>query len=271
MRWWNKFLNGLKTLALRPEGGVRAPWKLLLAYILYGLWAYAATALPVRGLVHGRIISLIGSLGAVALSHALIFWYAKKRPARLSWKPLGVGTLLGALSVAVGAVLFLAMDSMRPMEKAPSPSWDLLWMLPVYGLASLAEERFARTLALGTASRPVWGYAASSAMFLAVTGGWALGYVGALNMLLTGLVCARWSARGRAGASVGFRFAWSYASGVLLAFPGGSTGARPLISLYSVSENWLTGGEGGLIRGAWMTLVLLLVGAWLFRRRRGSA
>ncbi|NLF27726.1 MAG: hypothetical protein GX592_07485 [Clostridiales bacterium] len=271
MRWWSRFSGGLKRLALNPEGKVRAAWKLIFAYLLYALWAYAATALLARMLVHGKIISLIGNFGAVALSHALLYWYTKERPARLSPRSFGLGALLGALVVAVGAGLFLLTDSMRAMEKWLSPSWDLLWMLPVYGFASLAEERFARALALRTASRPIWGCVASTAMFLAVTGGWALGWPGAVNMLLKGLVCAKWSAEGHAGASVGFRFAWSYFSSAVLAFPAGATGARPLVELYSVSEDWLTGGEGGLIRGAWMAIVLLLIGAWQFRKSRGSA
>ena len=51
-----------------------------------------------------------------------------------------------------------------------------------------------------------------------------------------------------------------------IAFPGAATGAQAALRLYAVSENWLTGGDGGLICGAWMTLVLLALAAWLLRK-----
>ena len=44
---------------------------------------------------HGKIISLIGTAGAVALSHALLLWYAKKRPARLAPFSKGLESLRG--------------------------------------------------------------------------------------------------------------------------------------------------------------------------------
>ena len=103
-------------------------------------------------------------------------------------------------------------------------------------------------------------------MFLAVTGAYALRPLGIVNMLLTALICARLSATGKAGAAVGLRFAWSWASSAFIAFPGATTGAQATLRLYAVSENWLTGGEDGLICGAWMTLVLLALAVWLLRK-----
>ena len=103
-------------------------------------------------------------------------------------------------------------------------------------------------------------------MLLAITGSYALPPLGIVNMLLTAVLCAHLSATGRAGASVGLRCAWSWASNALAAFPGGNAASRPVLQLYEVSEHWLTGGASGLICGAWMTLVLLALSLWLFRQ-----
>ena len=287
--------SGLKSAAFCKEGGVRALWKLVFAYGLYILWAWAATYLLslgfgalfaawnvnaatvarapgwAQGLFanYGRLISMISSAGAIALSWALARLLAGRRFERLRARDFALGALWGLLAVLAGAGLFLAVDSMRPYARELSFHTDLLWMLAVYYLAALAEERFARGLTMRVATlhaHPAWGYAASALMFLAVTGAYALRPLGIVNMLLTALICARLSAMGKAGAAVGLRFAWSWASSAFIAFPGAATGAQAALRLYAVSENWLTGGDGGLICGAWMTLVLLALAAWLLRK-----
>lgn len=295
MRWWNSALRGLKRVALCREGGARAIWKLLFAYAAYLLWAWliayalsrgfgalfdawglsAATAVRAPSWAqwlfanYGRFISLISSAGAVALAHGLLRLLAGGKMAKLRPRDFGFGVLWGLVPVLAAAALFLATDSMRLYERTFSLTPDLLWMLAVYFAAALAEERFARGLTMRVAalhSRPLWGYAASAVMLLAITGSYALPPLGIVNMLLTAVLCAHLSVTGRAGASVGLRCAWSWASNALVAFPGGNAASRPVLQLYEVSEHWLTGGANGLICGAWMTLVLLALSLWLFRR-----
>lgn len=301
MRWWNSLLRGAKSVALCREGGVRAVWKLLAAYGAYALWAWAAAYLLSWGFGalfeawnlnvqtvelapgwaqalfahYGRLISLITSAGTLALSFALLRLFARGRPGRLRAAHFAMGALAGAACVALGAGLFLLMDSMRPYARGFSLNAGLVWMLAVYLLAALAEERFVRDLTMRVAAlhaKRAWAYVASCAMFMAVTGGYALAPLGVVNMLLFALVCARLSATGRAGLSVGLRFAWSWASASAFAFPGADVLEQPGMRLYAVSENWLTGGGDGLICGAWTTLFLLAAAAWLLvpplRRRR---
>lgn len=301
MRWWNSALGALKSVAFCREGGVRAAWKLILACALYAMWAWAAARFLSMGFGalfdawglnaqtlsqapgwaqalaahYGKLISLISSAGVLALSWALMRVLASGRFERLRAADFARGALVGAAWVALGAGLFLLADSMRPYERGLTLHADMLWMLAVYLLAALAEERFTRTLTMRVAAlnaRPCWAYIASCIVFLVVTGGYALGPLGAVNMLLFALVCARLSATGRAGASVGLRFAWSWAGVSLFAFPGADTGAQPCMQLYAVSEHWLTGGSDGIVCGVWTTLLLLLLAAWLFapmlRRRR---
>ena len=299
MRWWNSALRGIKRVALCKEGGARAAWKLLFAYAAYLLWAWLVTYLLSLGFGalfgawglsaataarapswaqwlfanYGRFISLVSSFGAIALAHGLLRLLAGGKMEKLRPRDLTVGALWGLIPVLAGAALFLLMDSMRLYERTFSLTPDLLWMLAVYFAAALAEERFARGLTMRAATlhaRPIWGYAASAAMLLAITGSYALPPLGVVNMLLTAVLCAHLSAMGRAGASVGLRCVWSWASTALAAFPGGSAASQPVFRLYEVSENWLTGGASGLICGAWMTLALLALTLWLFRKPLGA-
>ena len=294
MRWWNSALRGIKRVALCREGGARAIWKLLFAYAAYLLWAWlvtyalswgfgalfgawglsAATAARAPSWAqwlfanYGRFISLVSSFGAIALAYGLLRLLAGGKMEKLRPRDLTVGALWGLIPVLVGVTLFLLTDSMRLYERTFLLTPDLLWMLAVYFAAALAEERFARGLTMRVATlhaRPLWGYAASAAMLLAITGSYALPPLGIVNMLITAVLCAHLSATGRAGASVGLRCAWSWASSALVAFPGGNVAAQPVLRLYEVSEHWLTGGAGGLICGAWMTLSLLALTLWAFR------
>ena len=293
MRWWNSVRGGLKSAALNKEGGVRAVWKLLLACALYLGWTWAAGYGLARGFGalfeawnlnadtlsrapgwarllaenYGRVVSLVSSAGVIALSWGLLRLFRLGRFPRLRVGHFTLGALGGAAVVGLGAALFLALDSMRLYERGFFFHADILWMLAIYLLAALAEERFARTLTMRVATasaRPAWGYAASALVLFAMTGSYALRPLGMVNMLFTAVACARLSDTGRPGAAAGLRFGWSWASGGLLAFPGGNTDAQAGASFYAVSENWLTGGNGGLICGVWMTLALLALLLWLF-------
>lgn len=271
-------------------GGLRAVWRLLLAVLAYALWtngitvclsyafdalfsAWGVTSLNVsyapgyaRFLAanYGNVISLVSSAGVAAFAYL-----AAPARERLRFRPgfLGLGALLGLGAVAAAAGGFLALDSLRMTSASPDFSWSPMILLPVYLAAAVAEEFLARGYALrmvtSRANRPL-GYFASALIFLYVTGGYALGAMGIVNMLLfSALLCAlseRWSN----WLTAGVRFGWGYALTCLVAFPGGS-GGSPVLTLYSVSENWLTGGSGGLVSGLLTTLALLAALALLFR------
>ena len=292
MRWWSRLRGGLARAARNRRGDVRTAWKILLACALYLGWTWLAGYGLARGFSalfaawnlnadtllrapawarllaenSGRVVSLISSAGVVALSAGMMRLFRLGRFPRLRAGHFALGALGGALAVGMGAALFLALDSMRLYERGFVLRADMAWMLAVYALAALAEERFDRAVILRTAAqaRQVWGYVASALVFFAMTGGYALRPLGMVNMALTAVICARLSDTGRAGVSAGLRFGWSWASGGLLAFPGANTGAQTGARLYAVSEDWLTGGGGGLICGAWMTCLLLALLVWLF-------
>ena len=283
-------LATVRLVFVARDGGLRAVWRLALAVIGYIVWtngitialsyafdalfsAWGVTTLNAQyapgyarflAANYGNIISLVSSAGVAAFAYL-----AAPSRERLRFQPglLGIGTLLGLAVVSLAAGGFLALDSLRLTSASPDFSWSPLILLPVYFAAAVAEEFFARGYVLHMVSsrgnRPL-GYLASTALFLYVTGGYALGAMGIVNMLLLSAVLCALSERWSSWLTAGVRFGWGYAITCLDAFPGAG-GGSPVATLYSVSEGWLTGGSGGLISGLYTTLVLLVALALLFR------
>lgn len=292
MRAWAGLRAFLRRVACTGDGCVRSVWKLILAYALYAVWAHLAARLFSRGfgalfdawgltsanlaaapgwaqmLVrhYGSIVSVLSSAGTVLLAIVLLRWFARISPCeRPDWKAFARGGALGALVVCAGAGLFLWTDSMR-LRAGSALSWELLPLAAVFFTAALAEGAFARMLTIrtvGRQTRPIRAYAASVVMFFLIAGGYALGVLGAINMLLMGAATVAMYVRMGPGTAVGFRFAWSFFSNCVFGFPGGNVAANPVLSLYGVSEDALTGGSRGLICGLWMTLALLGLVLWL--------
>lgn len=279
--------RAVRRVFLARDGGLRAPWRLALAVLAYIAWtngiaallsyafdalftAWGVTTLNVgyapgyaRFLAanYGNVISLVSSAGVAALSYLAA--PARER-LRFRAKLFGIGALAGFSVAAVAAMGFLALDSVRMTSASPAFSWPPLILLPVYLAAAVSEEFFARGYVFRmTASRGnrLLGYLASALVFVYVTGGYALGALGIVNLLLFSILLCALSERWPNWLNVGVRFGWGYAVTCLFAFPGAS-GGSPVLTLYSVSEEWLTGGSGGLISGVYMTAVLMAA-VWL--------
>ena len=303
-----RFAAALKRIACRQSGGPRAVWTLALGCTAYLAWAsaaawgltrafqalFAAWGLTegnlrlapgwARFLVgnYGSIVSLVSSLGTMALS-ALLLRMLGKRQIRPKAGDAALGAGIGLAVVLVSAGLFRLTDSMRLTHglAAARLSGEMLALLPAYLAAAWAEEMFNRAFvfaALSEETRARYGgwpaCAVSAALLWLTTGALNYGAVGSINMLLTGCLCARLHQRGRAGLSAGMRFAWSYAAVALVSFPGGNAANAPLLRLYHVSEALLTGGDRGLICGLWMTALLaggLTILVYRERKTRGNA
>jgi membrane protease YdiL (CAAX protease family) len=302
---WNdrlipRALNGCKRIFLARDHALRAAWRLILALVLYYLWtggvavalthaadtlfrAWGITANNVhlapgyaRWLAgnYAHLITIISACGVAYFAYRAAPDRAqlKLRPARFA-----LGTLIGAAVVLAGGALMLAFDSMRMPSSSPAFSPSILIYLPVLLAAALAEEMFARGFALRMVKRRAnraWAYAASTVVFLFVTGAYQLTVMGMVNMLLFSAALCALSERWSIWATAGLRFGWSFAITCVMAFPGGGA-ARPILALYPVSETLLTGGYGGLIAGLYMTVLLLipialLIGKPNFRSRRAN-
>lgn len=283
-------LHIVRSVFVAREGGLRAVWRLLIALGVYVVWtngitialsyafdalfsAWSITTLNVQyapgyarwfAANYGNVISVVSSVGV-----AVFAYLAAPARDRLRFRPklLGIGTIVGGSIVLVAALCMLALDSVRTPAASPDFTWSPVVLLPVYLAAAVAEEFFARgyvrPMIATRAHRPV-AYLASAAVFLYITGGYALGVMGIINLLLFSVVLCALSERWSSWLTAGVRFGWGYAVTCLFAFPG-ANGGNPIVPLYSVSEEWLTGGKMGLISGAYMTILLLAALIVLFR------
>ena len=293
----------LKRIFAADDGLLRAPWLLLIgcaAYLLWNrgiswglgsafsalfdLWGVNAANLHLapawaRVVVnhYGSAVSLVSSAGVIAIAVLLCRFGLREKPGiRFSGRDLGIGSAVGAVVVAASVGLFLLVDSMR-VDPQNVFGADAVTFLPVCIAAACAEELFCRAFVIKAIVRGrcekraacLTACIVSALILTIISGALSLGVVGAINLLLIGFVCAALHLAGHAWASVGFRFAWSLFSTAVFCFPGGNAVSAPVMSLYHVSDAWLTGGNGGLICGMWMTFVILAAaGILLFSARR---
>ncbi|MBE5772750.1 MAG: CPBP family intramembrane metalloprotease [Clostridiales bacterium] len=285
----------IKRMFTRPDGRLRTGWLLLGTLILY-----RAASLLVRLLLNGAFARLFSAWNvnagnvhrAPGWAQTVYAWHGSfvtvvvclvTAFAALCLRKLWIGTakirasfregfvpaLVGAGIAVVSAIIFVIADSMRmewPLSK-PHISWGLFVMLPVTLLTTACEELFTKCVVFdGIAARlkKSWAFMLSAFVFFLFNGGYAGTVTSGVNVLLMGFVCcALYDVRGLWAASL-FRGMWSYAS-VFLAGFGTSGAAQSVYALYGVSENWLTGGDGGMIYGLWMTVILAGMLAWLKR------
>lgn len=219
---------------------------------------------------HGSIITVTVCAVSVCLSLVMRGWWMKKRRIATGIRPgLAWGGLGAGIAVASSA-LFVLFDSMRfewPITE-PDFSVSIVMMLPVTLFTAFSEELFTKGVVFDLAAdrmKRIWAYVISAGAFFLFNGGYAGTLVCSVNVLLMGVVCCMLYARRGLWAAVLFRGMWSYVAVFILGF-GVSGTTQSVYAMYSVSEAWLTGGDGGMIYGVWMTVLLLGIGAWMHRR-----
>ena len=291
----------IKNAFIRPQGGLRTGWLLLCALILcrgvsYGLriglnaafarlfsaWRVNASNIHLAPRWaqtvyswHASAITVAVCLATAAMSLLLRRWWLGRRKIEAGIGPGLAAAAVGAGVAVVSAILFVIMDSVRPEWSLTAPvfSASVLVMLPVTLITAFSEELFTKCVVFdGIAGRwgRAWACAVSTILFFLFNGGYVGTVISAVNVLLMGVVCCLLYGRYGLWAASLFRGAWSYVSVFVAGFD--ATGAvRSVYALYGVSETWLTGGDGGLIYGLWMTFILAGMAAWMAREKLSAA
>ena len=210
----------------------------------------------------GGVIALAASLALIGLSALLRrLWLGEGRspmigrPDWRAWLALAAGLVMTVMPAAV----YLILDSLRldggPRLSVMAPLWLIGTLIILAG-----EEIFTkRVIHDGVASRwgRAWAAAFAALAFFAMNGGWAGGLIGAVNTLLLGALTALVYGGYGLWAAVALRWGWSIGTGLIF----GRTSAA-ILRFYGVSEMALTGGDGGVMFGWGMTI--LLAGAILY-------
>lgn len=238
-----------KAWNLTPETVARAPgW----ARTLYTWQGSVVTFIVDCAAVMFACLACRARLSRPDLKRGLFWWIA--------------GTGIALLSAA----LFLLTDSLRLYWPLSAPRLSAA-LLPLWGLTlltALAEELFTKGVLYDAVARgrgAIWGVAASALAFFLMNGGYSGTWISGINVALMGVLCALLYRLYGLWAPVAFRWGWAFATVFLL---GQGGGALAVYRLYGVSENWLTGGDAGLIYGLWVTIVMIVLTGINMRRPR---
>ncbi|MDQ3687932.1 MAG: CPBP family intramembrane metalloprotease [Acidobacteriota bacterium] len=196
------------------------------------------------------------------------------------WHDLSVGSLVGAVSLIVGALIAMAFGgftfNFKAAEFLPAALNTLIVSGIIFVLAAAAEEVLFRGYPLQTVLRswPAWlAIVPSSIMFAFVHLGnpnVARGFT-FVNTTLAGVWLAVAYLRTRSlWFPLGVHWSWNWTMGALLGLPvSGITqiAPDPLLRATDNGPAWLTGGSYGIEGGAACTVALLLSTIFIGRTR----
>lgn len=208
-------------------------------------------------------------------------------PSALGWAPrrawlrdLGFGTLLGALSLALGAAICTAAGSytfsLNATASASAVAQTLASSALVFLVAAAMEEALFRGYPLQTLLRswPAWAaFLPTSVLFALVhmdnpnvSAGFTF-----LNTLVAGvwLALAYWRTR-TLWLPFGLHFGWNWAMGSLLGLPVSGISEispDPVLRAADIGPTWLTGGHYGIEGGAACTAAIVASMLFLWRTR----
>lgn len=276
----------------RPEGGLRAIWRLVGFVLAAGItMALAAAVLSAAG-PRTVVESVVAFSGAAVLSlaaaHFVMVRVVDELPWRAVWldaralapRTLGWAVLLGGSAIAIPALALLSAGWLDAVDAPGSPMDALRYaavMLVVLIPAAAWEELMFRGYVLRVLCDAVGAWPAviitGAAFGVAHTANLssvqplALALVTLAGIFLGWIVLARRSLY----AAIAAHVAWNAVLVAALHTPvsGAQLGAAPAYRVIDTGPDWATGGpwgpEGGLAAGAGLTAALLIT---LSRRAR---
>lgn len=274
------------------EGHLRSGWRLAIFAVAFLICTKLSQLLLVAGLgvaLHRSTLelsnsnwSLAAGHGAILISAMLVGWACgallEELPFRAlgctphrGWlKNLGIGSVLGAASLFLAALLATAMRGIHfRLDPAGASSVGLTLAVSalVFVFAAAAEEMLFRGYPLQTLTRAnlAWlGVLLTSVPFAAVhlSNPHAVPGFTFLNTALAGVWLAIAYLKTRSlWLPLGLHWSWNWAQASLLGLPVSGIeriAPAPLLKAMNTGPDWLTGGAYGIEGGAACTIALLV-------------
>ena len=281
-------LNKVKNVFLNADGRLRAGWQLTAAAVLwYAVYIGAAVGLSrlllslfagwgvtnanialapnwVRFLA-GYQVQLINAAAALicaAAAYPLARMYRVKKQGAISDVCISFG--IGVAAAMVLMVMFLISDSLRVTSGVPVFNAGMAAAFVFCTVTAVMEGTFVfgyvRAMTSAHAGR-IFGHLLSAAMFLLISLPGIQNFMGAVNALLVGMVLSLTAERAGNGACIALRTGWLWGVSALAGFPGSSG----MYTMYSVSEEFFTGGTYGPEAGAAVGIICLAITVFAFR------
>jgi uncharacterized protein len=292
-----------KALFLNDAGRLRSGWRLGLfvcafVALIILLYSVANIVFVIEELLQigpgpytQNIVFKAADLGAAVLAGWICNYWLEGLPWRALglcfhsgwWRDLLVGSLVGALSLAIAALIAFATGRLRftfsEKEMLSAVARALVGTAVLFIVAALAEEAAfrgyplqttirAHMIAFGILITSVLPFAAAHLRNPSFT---ALSFT---NTALAGVLFAIAYLRTRSlWFPMGIHWAWNFAQGSIFGGPvsGLIVTNHPLLHSFDKGPVWMTGGSYGLEGGVCCTIALLLSTLFIWRTRLVSA
>lgn len=284
-------------------GEVRSGWKIVLTLMLMLLLSSIASIFV--GIIFG-VIMVINSIGLdpngviavesnpiffsvsiivqniALIGSTMIIWkvFEKKKVKFMGiinikegYKELGLGLLLGAVTITVVAVILSFMGQVKlvnPLSK-PNISYQLILGLIAFIAVGFGEEIFGRAYCMTVLKQTRNKYAViaiSSAIFAAMhLANSGISFLALINLFLVGAIFGyMFMKSGNVWMPIGFHITWNYFQGYILGFEVSGNEVVGLYKLQNVGNNFINGGafgpEGGIVVTVILIITLFIVGAY---------
>lgn len=269
-------------------GEVRSGWKIVLTLMLMFLLSSIASIFV--GIILGIIMAMnnvgldsngfidIGSnpiffavsiilQNIILIGSTMIMWKAfEKKKVNLmgiinikeGYKELGIGLLLGAVTITIVAVILLLIGEVKLVNSLSKPniSYELLLGLIAFIAVGFGEEIFGRAYCMTVLKQTRNKYAViiiSSAIFAAMhLANSGISFLALINLFLVGAIFGyMFMKSGNVWMPIGFHITWNYFQGYVLGFQVSGNEVVGLYQLQNVGNNFINGGafgpEGGII------------------------
>lgn len=274
----------IKSIFVNRWNQVRSGWKIGLVLVVYviltGIWqVFFSTAIPTD-----LRFNTVDTLILFGIIFFVLHWIDRKRlkdigltDVRRHFKDLGVGLILGGVSIAV-IFIILVMGSQIVVKSAEFGHhvWTSLGNgLLLFALIGLKEEILFRGYCLLVFRQMghLWLAVLLSSIFFTLFHAINpnLQPVGLLNIFLAALLFSFMTVKtGSLWMAIGFHITWNYFQGSFFGFPVSGIELNSLYHIQVRYYNLLTGGlfglEGGLL--ATGTVLASFIVVWLFVKGR---
>lgn len=197
-----------------------------------------------------------------------------------SWRDLGAGLLIGAVSFTIVALILLATNSVEMVNSFGSPkfSWALITQLIIFIFVGINEELFCRGYCMTVLkqTKKPWVPIIVSAIIFSVmhsmNGGISL--LAYVNLFLFGIFMGYLFMKTKnIWMCIGYHITWNYFQGDIFGFLVSGNTTDSIYSIKVISHNLINGGsfgpEGGLVVTVLLIVSTLLV--YKFMQNRESA
>ena len=281
-------------------GEVRSGWKISLTLIL--MFALMNVVSIFVGIILGIVVSTKGDIVELSaiensplffsiaiilqnlalIASSMIIWKAfeKKRITFMGltnlkegYKELGVGLLLGAVTITIVGVVLLLIGEVRLVNSLSKPniSYELFSGLIAFIAVGFGEEIFGRAYCMSVLKQARNKYiilGVSAVIFAAMhLGNSGISLLALINLFLVGILFGyMFMKSGNVWMPIGFHITWNYFQGYVLGFQVSGNDVMGIYQLDNIGNSFFNGGtfgpEGGIIVTVILIITFIIVGVY---------